>query len=430
MPTRARGTPKSDAMSWFVPILLDRRLARGANAPDSKMSAGVRMNSFDVIIIGGGVIGSSVAYHLLRADAGLRVAMVERDPTFARASSALSAGNARIQFSLQQNIEISQYTFQVLQNFAAEMAVDDVPPEVGFHREGNLFLIDEAGRASAMRDLALQTELGCEVEWWSPEKIRSRHAQIETGTCVGATFGPGEGHLDGYGFLMGYRNKAKALGARVVTAEVDAIEVKAGAVIGVRLTDGERLRSNRIVNCAGAWAAGIAATAGVSIPVRPVQRQAFVVEPEIKPPAPLPLTSLPSGLYFRSESEDRLLVGKSLSEDRVGIGFKCDESRFYETLWPELVEVVPSFESLRLTRGWAGLYAVNTLDSNAILGEWPEFEGLFLANGFSGHGLQQAPAVGRYIAELIRQVDPVLDLSIFAPDRILEGRPVVERSLV
>ena len=390
----------------------------------------VQEDLFDVVIIGGGVMGSSVAYHLLRADGALRVAVVERDPTFARASSALSAGNARIQFSLRQNIQISKYTFEVLARFAQDMAVDEIPPDVAFRPEGNLFLVGEGGMGGARRTLALQLELGCEAEWWSQEQIQSSYPLLETGRFAGATFGPSDGHLDGYGFLMAYRNKAKSLGAKMLTGEVTSIEIEQKRALAVRMGPRERLTGGCIVNCAGAWAAGIASTAGISIPVQPVQRQAFVVEPEIKPSAPLPLTSLPSGFYFRSESEDRVLVGRSMTDDRVGIGFSWTESRFNDTLWPELVEVVPAFERLRLVRGWSGLYAVNTLDSNAILGPWPELENLYLANGFSGHGLQQAPAVGRYLSELILGVEPVLDLSAFAPDRILDERPLLEEALV
>jgi glycine/D-amino acid oxidase-like deaminating enzyme len=154
------------------------------------------------------------------------------------------------------------------------------------------------------------------------------------------------------------------------------------------------------------------------------------LDTEVKPEGPLPLTVLPSGLYFRTETGNQILLGKSMDEDPVGFDFSWDETRFMEILWPELAEFVPAFDTAKLVRGWAGLYAVNTLDSNAILGEWPELKGFFLANGFSGHGLQQAPAVGRYISELITGKTPSLDLSIFGPERILENKPLKEAGLV
>jgi glycine/D-amino acid oxidase-like deaminating enzyme len=185
-----------------------------------------------------------------------------------------------------------------------------------------------------------------------------------------------------------------------------------------------------VVNCAGAWAADVAATAGIELPVVPIKRQVFALDTAVKPADPLPLTILPSGLYFRSETGGLILLGKSLDEDPAGYNFSWDDKRFVELLWPELAEFVPAFDRLKLVRGWAGLYAVNTLDGNAILGQWPELKGLYLANGFSGHGLQQGPAVGRYLTELILGQPVSMDLSIFGPERILEKRPLSENGIV
>jgi glycine/D-amino acid oxidase-like deaminating enzyme len=168
----------------------------------------------------------------------------------------------------------------------------------------------------------------------------------------------------------------------------------------------------------------------VNIPVEPVKRQIFALDTAVKPKGPLPLTVLPSGLYFRTETGGLILLGKSMAEDPVGFDFSWDDKRFMEILWPELAEFVPAFDTLKLVRGWAGLYAVNTLDGNAILGEWPELKGFYLANGFSGHGLMQAPAVGRYMSEMILDLTPKLDLSIFRAERILENRPLSEEGLI
>jgi glycine/D-amino acid oxidase-like deaminating enzyme len=229
---------------------------------------------------------------------------------------------------------------------------------------------------------------------------------------------------------MGYRSKAISLGAEFAHGEVAEITKSEKRVSGVRLKTGENIGANAVINCAGAWCAGIARTAGVLLPVEPVKRQVFVLDTKVKPEGPLPLTVLPSGMYFRTETGGFILLGKSMPEDPVGFSFSWDDKRFYDILWPELAEFVPAFESLRLIRGWAGLYAMNTLDENAILGEWPELKGLFLANGFSGHGLQQAPAVGRYISELITKQPHALDLSMFGPERILENRKLSENGIV
>jgi glycine/D-amino acid oxidase-like deaminating enzyme len=385
---------------------------------------------YDVIIVGGGIMGSATAYHLMKMDGGLKVAVVERDASYARASTTLSMSNVRIQFSLKENILISQYTFEVLEKFEEEMAVEDSRPKVYFHREGNLFLIDKENQQVAEQAFNLQKDLACRIEWWSPQKIKEQFPLYETGKILGGTYGPEDGHFDAYAMLMGYKAKARALGAVYVNNEVLEILSGRGCISGVRLATQDRLDTEYVINCAGAWAAQVAATAGVALPVVPVKRQIFTLDTAVKPQGHLPLTVLPSGLYFRTETGGIILLGKSMAEDPVGIQFSWDDKRFTEILWPELVEFVPAFDRLRLVRGWAGLYAVNTLDGNAILGEWPEIKGLFLANGFSGHGLQQAPAVGRYLSELILQRPISLDLSIFHPDRILGNEPLSEGGLV
>jgi glycine/D-amino acid oxidase-like deaminating enzyme len=310
------------------------------------------------------------------------------------------------------------------------MTIEDRRPRIYFHREGNLFLVDQENKEAAEQAFALQKELGCRIEWWSSETIKQHFALYEPGHLVGATYGPDDGHFDAYAALMAYKAKARYLGAEYRDEEITAIRQAGGKATGVTLAGGQNLTAKFVVNCAGAWAAQIAETAGVKLPVIPVKRQVFALDTAVKPESPLPLTVLPSGMYFRSESGGLILLGKSLADDPAGFNFSWDEKRFMEILWPELAEFVPAFERLKLVRGWAGLYAVNTLDGNAILGEWPEIKGLYLANGFSGHGLQQAPAVGRYLTELILSRPVTLDLSIFNPNRILENNPLSEGGLV
>lgn len=384
----------------------------------------------DVIIVGGGIMGCATAYYLMKHDNRLKVAVVERDPTYVQASTTLSMSNVRIQFSLRENIEISQFAFTVLEGFSEEMAVGNNIPNVSFRQEGNLFLVSSEGQRDAEKALDLQRSLGCAVEWLSPADISVRYPLFAVEGLVGGTFGSMGGHFDAHAFLMGYKAKSRSLGAQFVHDEVVAIELDGGHVDGVRLKNGNRLQSRYVVNCAGAWATEIARTAGIDLPVQPVKRQVFVLDTKIKPESPLPLTVLPSGLFFRSETGGLILLGKSIDEDPVGIEFSWDDKRFLETLWPELATFVPVFDTLKLVRGWAGLYAVNTLDGNAILGEWPETKGLYFANGFSGHGLQQGPAVGRYIAELILERKVTLNLSRLGPERVIERKPVSETGLV
>jgi glycine/D-amino acid oxidase-like deaminating enzyme len=387
-------------------------------------------SAYDVIITGGGIMGSATAYYLTRLALGLKVAVIERDPSYARASTTLSMSNVRIQFSLKENIQISQYAFRVLEAFEEEMAVEDRRPRIYFHRDGNLFLVGEHNLQAARRAYDLQLSLGCRVQWWSPEQIKARYPLYDPAGIVAGTFGLDDGHFDAYAALMAYKAKARSLGAHYLTGEVVRIRTAAGRTTGVELSSGEALAAGCVVNCGGAWAAQLAATAGVKLPVIPVKRQVFALDPAVKPDGPLPLTVLLSGLYFRTETGGLILLGKSMEDDPVGFDFRWDDQRFMEILWPELAEFVPAWDRLKLVRGWAGLYDVNTLDHNAIIGESPEVRGLYLATGFSGHGLQQGPAVGRYLAERITRQTVSLDLSIFSPRRILENMPLSEGGIV
>jgi len=384
-------------------------------------------NSYDAIMVGGGVMGCAIAYYLLKADHRLKVALVEMDPTYARASTLLSDGNLRVQFNIKENIQMSQYGLEVLERFAEEMAVDGDRPVAACRRQGNLFLIDEAGREEAEQGLAMQKSLGCRVDWLTPAEIKQVYPLYNLAGCVGGTFGQQDGTMSPQAVLMGYKNKAVSLGAQFIQAEGVELLKHENRMVGVRLSSGDRLTANCVVNTAGAWAPKIAQTVGINLPIKPIKRQVFVIETNVRPDKILPVIFFPSGLYCIHEGEGHFMCGKSLPDDPVGYDdFSWERQRFEEILWPELVEFIPAFDRLKVVRGWAGLYAVNTFDGNAILGEWPELKGFFLANGFSGHGFQQCHAVGRYLAELIMGQPPTLNLAIFSPKRILENKPMFE----
>lgn len=384
----------------------------------------------DLIIVGGGIMGTSTAYHLLFLSPGLKIAVVEKDPLYTYASTPLSLGGVRIQFSLKENILISLYAQVAYGRFEEEMAVGGEKPFINYRQEGYLFFIEDSGRAAAEAALDLQKEMGAEAEWWSPEKIQARFPILSTAGFCGGTFGPRDGYLDPYAVLMGYRAKAKSLGAEFRADEVAEVLRSRDKVEGVRLKSGTELKAGAVVNAAGAWAGAVARTAGVDIPVVPIRRQVFAFKPATPVGESLPLVIYPSDLYFRPETGGLILAGKSLPEDPVTFDLSWQKERFEEILWPELARVVPAFESLKLVRGWAGLYETNTLDHNGLIGPWPELKGFYLISGFSGHGVQQAPAAGRHLAELILGKTPSLDLSRLSPRRVLENQPLPEIGVV
>ena len=384
-------------------------------------------NKYDVILVGGGVMGCATSYYLLRNDPNLKVAILEMDPTYEKASTPLSDGNTRIQFNIKENIQISQFGLEALARFSEEMEVDGQKPDAAFRQQGNLFVLDEASLEESYEGMLLQQSLGCEVHWLMPEEVQACYPIYNLRDCAAGTFGPQDGTMSPLAVLLAYKRKVISLGAKFIHVEAIEILRQGNQVTGVKLSSGEILISNIVVNTAGAWAPKLTRTLGIHLPIEPTKRQVTVVETAVRPEKTLPLLFLPSRLYCIHENDGVFTVGKSLPTDYVGYDdFNWDRKNFVDVIWPELVKYIPSFDRLKVTRGWAGLYEVNTLDGNAILGEWPGLQGFFLANGFSGHGFQQCHAVGRYIAELILKKTPTLDLSIFAPERILENKPVFE----
>ena len=384
------------------------------------------MKTYDVIMAGGGVMGCATAYYLLLEDPNLNVAIVEMDPTYAKNSTVLSDGNTRLQFNIKENIEISKYALKRLATFDEDMAVDGVKPQIAFRQEGNLFLSDFANEENAKAGLAMQQSLDCDVVWLTPDELSSRYPFLSVDGIAGATFGALDGTMDPHAVLIAFKNKAVDLGADFIEAEVTEITHETGQVTGVKLASGEKLAAKYVLNSAGAWGTKLAKTAGIDLPIEPVMRQVFIIEAALDFDEELPFLFFPSGIYLSQEHGNRFMCGKSFDDDPIGFDFRTDRRTFEERMWEDLVGHIPSFDRLKIIGAWAGLYAVNTFDGNAFLGEYPTLRGLMLANGFSGHGFQQAHAVGRYIAELIRGVPPTLDLSIFSPQRLLDNQPVFE----
>ncbi len=384
------------------------------------------MERFDVVIVGGAVMGSATAYWLLRLDPALEIAVVDRDLSFAQSSTLLCDGNVRIQFNLPENIRISQFAMDFLDGFDETMAVGDWKPDPGCRRQGNLFLVEPGGERDARHGFDTQRSLGEEVDWLSADEIEAAFPPFAGTTYIAGTLGRRDGSVDPAGVLDGYRRKAISLGARYYESEATAVLRNEHRVLGVDL-DRERFSAPVVVNTAGAWCSSLAETAGVRLPVTPIMRSVFVVEADIDSSG-LPSAFAPSGLYVLPEPGNTFLVSWSLPTDPTGFDFALSRQHFDDTIWPELVGNFPAFEAVRVLRGWSGLYASNDLDGNGIIGEWPDLAGFYLANGFSGHGFQQCHAVGRHLAESILGYTPSLDLSRLSPMRIVSNTPLFEHA--
>jgi FAD-dependent oxidoreductase domain-containing protein 1 len=389
----------------------------------------VGIPSYDVIIIGGGVMGSSLAYHLLHDGLDGSVAILEKDPTYQYASTALSAGGMRQQFSTKVNIDIGLYSIAAIERFDEEMAVDGEKANAGLRQVGYLFLGAENNWESLKKQYELQKSLGVKVKLLTPEDIKGLFPDMNVESLLGGTFGPRAGYTDPYGILQGYLRKAKSLGANYIPDEVIEILRQGDRVRGVKTAKGERIEGRAVVIAAGPWAAEVGAMAGVDLPVVPSPKMVFHFDPAEKFDYTPPFFFSPYGHWCRPETGGQFISGKD-REIAPGFRFEWDRQYFEDTVWTELARLVPSFERLKLLRGWGGLYEVNRLDHNALLGAYPGVEGLYVTVGFSGHGLMQSPAVGKGMSELIRTGRyETIDLSPLDADRLFTSRRVVEEAV-
>jgi FAD-dependent oxidoreductase domain-containing protein 1 len=396
------------------------------------MISGMRQ-SYDVVIIGGAVHGASVAYHLAAdPDFSGSVLLIEKDPSFGQAATALSAGSIRQQFSTAINIEISLHGISFLRNIGEILAVDGDKPDIALREGGYLFLATVAGEATLARNHALQTSLGADILHLDAEALAARFPWLSTGGIAAGAWGrSGEGWFDGFSLMQAFRRKARSLGVETLASEVVAIDHSKGRAAGVRLSDGTRIGAGHVVLAAGTGATALAATAGVTLPVEARKRMVFSFACR-QALEKFPLIVDPSGVYVRPEGE-LFICGSAPPPDREppATDFEVDHGFFEETIWPVLAARVPAFEEIRPGRAWAGHYDMNLFDHNAIVGPLPDLDNLLVANGFSGHGLQQAPAVGRGLAELIAHGRYIsLDLSPLGYARIAANRPLVEENVV
>lgn len=387
---------------------------------------------FDALIVGGGIVGSATAYFLRKQGFVGSAAIVEKDLTFARACTSLSCGGIRQQFSTPENIELSKFGLQQIRNLKSEFGGE---ADVSFREYGYLILASSQGVPVLTENHRIQREHGADNLLLSAGELAERFPWMRTDDLALGCYGvSGEGWLDAYSFMALFRKAAAARGVEVIAGEVAALELRGDEVAGVRLDSGDTLTCSNLVNAAGAGAGALAALAGIRLPVGPRKRYVYVFDCQ-DPAEPLhtaPLTVDPSGFYFRPEGRSFICgLSPEEHEEPAELDWDVDYGWFEERIWPRLAERVPAFEAIKVTNAWTGHYDYNAFDQNGIIGPHPEISNFYFANGFSGHGLQQGPAAGNAIAELIVHGEfRAIDLKRFGYERIPENRPLYEKNVI
>lgn len=388
------------------------------------------MAQADIIIIGGGIVGSAIAYFLARTGQAGTVMVIEPDPTYEHAATPAANGGIRQLFSLPENIRMAQYGLEFFSTFHQNMMIDEQPVDIGFRRRGYLFISDDGDHHIMETNHGLQSSLGARVDLLDRSALNARFASINVEDIACAVHSPDDAWINPHAALMGFRNKARALGVTYVKDRVTDWRVDGGLAREVSLQGQGPMSADCFVLSAGAWSAEIGRMIGLELPVEPMCREShyFVTDAEIEP---LPFIKGETHLAFGPEGQG-FAGGLPNWDQPPGFQFDPEPTRFEEVVWPLIAHRIPHLESLKLQRTWVGHYARNNFDLNAILGSWQTgAENVFMACGYSGHGIMHAPASGRALAELILEGSyQTLDLSAFCYERILNERPYREIGIV
>ncbi len=387
-----------------------------------------------IIVIGGSVMGSSFAYYMAMAGHASSLRVIEPDPTYEFPAAPRSAGGVRLMHSLPEDIEMSRYGQVVYRNFAELMDVDGEPGSFPFREYGYLHLVAGSDAvAAAEENWKVQTSLGAKNELLTPLQVAERFPYMRTNDIDAGLWGPEDGFIDPYAAVTGFRRKAESLGVTYLKNRVVGLTTGPSRITGVTLATNEHLKADAVVNLAGAWAPEICAMVGMKIPVEPACRPTFYFETEDDLP-PMPLTKDQSGVGFRTEGRGFATTGMP-SSDPAGFRWditEADHQDFETVRWPALANRVPSFERLKVKRSWVGHYAVNRFDGNTIIEAGANgLENFYVATGFTGAGLQKAPAIGRAMSELvIHGRYETIDLTRLSFRRVVDNQPLWETGFV
>ena len=394
-------------------------------------------SSYDVVIVGGAVYGSSVAWFLSdNPDFDGSILVVERDPSYEFTSTARTNSCMRQQFSNEINVRVSQFAAEFVRNFRRFMGNDPRVPNLAIHSFGYMYLADTEAFANVLREnQKVQQACGAATRILTAQEIKRDYPFYNVDDIVaGSHNSVDEGYFDGNTLFDWWRRSAREKGAEYITNEVVAMSTNAARtrVESVKLNSGEIVGCGTVVNASGPRAALTARMAGIEIPVEPRKRYTFIFAAERPLNRDLPLTIDPSGVHMRTDGSYYMAGCPPDDDPAVDYDdFDEDFSLWEGKVWPAIAHRIPRFEAVKLIRSWVGHYEYNTLDQNAILGRHSKVENFIFVNGFSGHGFQQSPAMGRGTAELITYGEyRSLDLSPFDYARIERNEPFSEKAII
>jgi FAD-dependent oxidoreductase domain-containing protein 1 len=357
----------------------------------------------DVVLIGGGIIGASIAYHLRQDGFAGRILVIERDTTYARAATPMSLGGVRQLYGAPCNIRLARYSLEFYERFDEVMSGGWGRAQAHFHQRGYLLLLDDQNRDAWFRRYEVQRQLGVEVEVLPPGQVHELFPHLYMGDVSYALFSQRDGYVNPRGALQGFVERSRELNCTWLQDEVIGFAPASGQMFNVQTRMSGDISTPAVVIVSGAWAQHVAGLAGISLPVQPVRRQACYVTLANPPGYKLPMVIDRSNVHFRhdTETDNHLLVSYIIRDEPPGFNFDWDSAQFEAHILPTLRRRLPACGDIQLQRGWAGHYAV-TPDENFILGQHPELPGLFMATGCSGHGVMLAPAIGKVLSEAIR----------------------------
>lgn len=394
------------------------------------------MTTADVVIIGGGVVGSAAAWRLRHDGFTGRVVVVERDRSYARASSFLAMGGIRQQFGSNVCVRMVQHSVALWREFDTRMRTPTHTPRAWFRERGYLFLADDTNAEALTAREAAQAAAGASQQRLNVDEIRALVPGLMLDDIRFGLFGPEDGYANPREVLFGLRAAALAAGAEYVDDEVVEIDTRGGRVIGVTLADGGFVSAPVVVNAAGALAGRVARLAHLDVPVEPVRQLLFRCTLPQMWPSRFPMVIDPGGVHWRHDDAlvpgdpDRIILAFTKWDEPAGENLACDDVRWESEFYPALVRRLPAAVDVSNVHGWAGHYEM-TPDHNPVLGEHPGLRGFIVASGFSGHGLMMSPATGLAVSELVRLGESrTFDISPFAVDRFERGALVPDGATI